>query len=157
MNHRPLRLIILERPLSSNDRTHWRQRAKDIALLRTWASLAARNVWGTPAKARRTIGPGPVVAVVFDESKTRNTRDTANVQPHIKAAVDGLTDYGLWPDDTADHLPVVIFTACRPSPTKTDTVTLDLHSAHTGPITLDAGPVTLTITITANPALEVTP
>jgi hypothetical protein len=68
--------------LNLNHRTHWRTRAR---ITRQWRLAAAQ--------AALLLGP-------ID----RRRRDPSNLTPLTKAAVDGLVDSGIWPDDTPEYV-----------------------------------------------------
>ena len=83
--------------LNANDRTHWARRANLVRAWRTRAQLAAAS-----ARLPKNIGPSHITATIH---KTRGGRwDAHNLTPTAKAIVDGLTDYGLWPDDNNDYV-----------------------------------------------------
>ena len=100
-----LTLTITGMPLSSNDRVHYRERARQIAAARAAAKILATAEWGRrPPKLT-----GPAEVIVQDQCRTANLRDTGNCQPAVKAAIAGLTDYGRWPDDDATHVARIVF------------------------------------------------
>ncbi|MFJ4649504.1 hypothetical protein ACIP6Q_39220 [Streptomyces bobili] len=94
--------------LNSNQRLHRQQQARLIAKLR---DTAFETVSESPSlmDALAAAKPGPlfqrahILGVLHPRSKTRC--DPANWYPSFKAAVDGLTDAGLFEDD--DHTRVV--------------------------------------------------
>ena len=98
----PVLTIVLAQPqewLSLNKRYHWARRAE---LTRYWRALTA-----AAAKKNRGDATWPlprcrvVVTLVVPD---RRRRDAANYAPTAKAAVDGLVDCGVWPDDTAEFV-----------------------------------------------------
>jgi crossover junction endodeoxyribonuclease RusA len=80
---------------SMNDRLHWTKEAERIQLFRSYAKVAAREA------GVRDLAPSLVQVVVpFRTASSR--RDPMNWTTVHKAVVDGLTDAGCWPDDTAE-------------------------------------------------------
>ena len=83
--------------ISLNHRMHWAAKAK---LTKTWrlaTSLAARNA-GLP----KGIPHIHITATVTKPS--RRAFDVHNLLPSLKAAIDGLVDYGLIEDDSTKYL-----------------------------------------------------
>jgi Holliday junction resolvase RusA-like endonuclease len=82
--------------LNANRRVHWRVRAETTKDIRTAAYLAtaARTV---PALQRAQI-------VAEYRPPDRRRRDVHNLYPSAKAAVDGLVDARVLPDDSDAHL-----------------------------------------------------
>lgn len=80
--------------LNANKVLHYRVKAKRVKAIRQAAAEAAREV-GVPALERAHI-----IAQYLPADRRR--RDPANWAPSAKAAVDGLVDAGVLPDD--DHL-----------------------------------------------------
>lgn len=83
-------------PLSANDRTHWRPRARIIRQVRHEAATRARAMrWG----------PYKYIAVQFhyQQSVTRR-QDRGNLMPTHKALLDGLVDAGVVPDDNPQYV-----------------------------------------------------
>lgn len=103
-----LTLRIPGRPISSNDRGHWATKARKIKQTRKRAYELALAEWGHPSAVRGTLAY-PVTVTVADECRTANLRDTANAHPAVKAAIDGMTDYGLWPDDGPAHVGRIVY------------------------------------------------
>lgn len=102
--------------LNLNGRTHWRSRHR---LNKAWIELTwatARNA-GLPALNRIYV-----IAEVFYTDRRR--RDTHNLMPTFKAAIDGLVKAGIIPDDNDKHL---IGPFPKASPTIVKTQTLRLH------------------------------
>lgn len=112
-------LTIPGRPMSSNDRYHWRKRAEQTAITRDAARLHAIHQIG------RTRPPlaWPVTITVHHHTATARRTDTGNCQPAVKAIVDALTDYGLWPDDSPAYVAAITFMP----PVKTGTDELVIH------------------------------
>lgn len=82
------------RLFTSNQRLHWRTRAKVTKAIRGAAMEAA---FGVPELQRAHI-----TAVLHPHDKRR--RDPANWYPAVKAAVDGIVDAGVLEDDDATRL-----------------------------------------------------
>lgn len=81
--------------MSANQRLHWAVRANLTAAWRKatgWTAVAAK----VPA-----LGQSRVVAELEMVSRRRTRIDPANYAPTAKAAVDGLVDAGIWPDDSS--------------------------------------------------------
>lgn len=82
--------------LNSNDRMHWREKARRSAFLRRAALAIAGTGW-TPVPYR-------VRAEVDFEFPNRRRRDVHNLMPTVKPLIDGLVDAGLLVDDSTAHL-----------------------------------------------------
>lgn len=90
--------------LSSNDRLHWRRKAEYTATWRHAGFLYAKQT----VAALRDYTPEPSnVLVTFEVSDPSRRRDPMNAWPTVKAALDGMVDAGLWPDDDARWVTVV--------------------------------------------------
>jgi len=77
-------------------RTHWRvdaQRTSDWRQAAAWAAKAAK----LPA-----LGPSRVVGELWVSARRRARIDPTNYSLTGKAAVDGLVDAGIWPDDNSE-------------------------------------------------------
>lgn len=89
------------RLLSMNDRDHYRKHAE---LVKAWREAtyfyACQSVPG-PRNRRRYAKQVVRVALPVPDKRRR---DPHNFFPTIKPIVDGLTDAGLWPDDTPEHV-----------------------------------------------------
>lgn len=84
--------------LNLNQRMHW---AKKAQLTKHWRALASTNAMA--ANLPTNLGRVHIVAHVI--KPTNRQYDVHNLMPTLKACVDGLvTDYGLLPDDTNQHL-----------------------------------------------------
>ena len=83
--------------LNLNQRLHW---AKKAQLTKHWRRLAYLNA--TIADLPRNLNRVHIIAHVT--KPTNRAYDAHNLLPTLKAAVDGLVDYGLIPDDTNAHL-----------------------------------------------------
>lgn len=81
--------------LSANQRLHWSTRAN---LTGTWRRAAS---WCARAAKVPALGPSLVVAELQMVPRRRVRIDPANYAPTAKAAVDGLVDAGIWPDDSS--------------------------------------------------------
>lgn len=82
---------------TSNDRRHWGAKAARTRRVR------ARTV--ALARSARLVAPGPRVrVVVVVRGRTNRRVDPANAYPTIKAAIDGMTDAGVWEDDDRTHV-----------------------------------------------------
>ena len=79
---------------SANDRLHWAAKAKKVSRIREAAAIAAD---GLPALQRAHV----TAYVAYPRA---GRADPANASPVIKAAIDGLVDAGLLPDDDHTHL-----------------------------------------------------
>lgn len=91
---------------TSNDRPHWQVRRRRTEAVRTRARLAAR-----------TLPPmGRIALDVAVSTPTARRFDPHNIAGTVlKAAIDGLVDAGVIPDDDAAHLTAV--TIRRGTPT----------------------------------------
>ena len=81
---------------SSNDRLHWAQRATRTRHIRQYAALRAR------AEHVPTYDVALIIARI--QYPTARKADPFNAAPVIKAAVDGLVDAGVFPDDDSRHV-----------------------------------------------------
>ena len=82
--------------LNANDRVHWRTRARITKALREAAEKSALDAHIPPQEQIR------IQAVLHPHDKRR--RDPHNWYPSYKAAIDGLVDAGVIPDDDDRHL-----------------------------------------------------
>lgn len=76
--------------------THWTSDARQTAAWREAAGWAAR------AAKLPALGPSHVVAYLHMNAHRRSRIDPSNYNLTACAAVDGLVDVGVWPDDSAD-------------------------------------------------------
>ena len=83
--------------LNLNQRMHW---AKKAQLTKHWRRLAMVNAMA--ADLPRNLNRVHIIAHVT--KPTNRQYDVHNLLPTLKAAIDGLVDYGLIPDDTNQHL-----------------------------------------------------
>jgi hypothetical protein len=91
-----LRINCVAKWLNSNDSGAWQRHHHLVALWRQMAGWAA-----VAAKAPRLSRAYILAELRF---RDRRRRDPANWYPTVKAAVDGLVDIGVLPDDSADFL-----------------------------------------------------
>jgi crossover junction endodeoxyribonuclease RusA len=82
--------------LSANQRTDLRRQTPDRRAWRDTTALLAR------AAKLPKLDRAHIVATLYFTDRRR--RDPHNFYPTIKAAVDGLVDYGLLPDDSSEYL-----------------------------------------------------
>lgn len=78
---------------------HWSARAKVVKAWREaygWLAVASK----VPTDG--SVGPCHIEAVPL--TTTRRRQDVGACMPVVKAAIDGLVDAGVWPDDTPDHV-----------------------------------------------------
>lgn len=83
--------------MSLNDRPHWARRAK---LTRLWRSAA--HVYARQARLPKGLAAAHVQVSVV--KATARAYDVHNLMPTVKAAIDGLIDYGLLADDSNEYL-----------------------------------------------------
>ena len=85
--------------LNMNHRTHWRTKAR---VTRQWRHAAAQValLLGPPALRQHPASWVRLIIPVPD----RRRRDPANLTPLTKAAIDGLVDSGVWPDDSPEFV-----------------------------------------------------
>lgn len=81
-------------PISANGRYHWAARARLTRQVRREVATLARH------HKTRAVDVAEVTWHWRPEVKRR--RDDSGPAPSVKAAVDGLVDAGVLPDDTAD-------------------------------------------------------
>lgn len=87
--------------MSSNQRLHWARRAERTGWVRQMFMIAARNA-ALPRMEQ--------VHVAAEIGYPRAVKaDPANAAPTVKAALDGLTDAGVWPDDDSEHVVAVTY------------------------------------------------
>ena len=78
--------------INANARDHWTKKGR---LTRSWRSASA--AWARHQKLRPVTQPVVIVATV---TKTNSRRfDVENLAPTVKAAIDGLRDSGVLPED----------------------------------------------------------
>lgn len=92
--------------LTSNQaRVHWATRARRVKNIRTAAHMVCQRFAFEPLP--------PVTCEVEVTWPDRRRRDTHNLQPSVKAAIDGIVDAGLLKDDSDEHLKALTFTASQ--------------------------------------------
>ena len=90
--------------LTSNQRLHWRPKADRTRAIREMALVWCRH-YRFPKMQAATCA----VEITWPD---RRQRDAHNLQPSIKAALDGaIGDYGLLPSDSDQHLKGLTITA----------------------------------------------
>lgn len=85
----------ITRPLSLNDRAHWRKRAEDVRTVR-WLACAAARRSQVPALRK-------VCIELHYVPRDKRRRDPLNLVATLKAVEDGIVDAGVIPDDTPDY------------------------------------------------------
>lgn len=86
-------------PLTSNQRLHWGDKARRTRQVRT-----ATHVLAQAAHLPKDANFATITLHYLPATNRR--RDAHNLVPTVKAAVDGLVDYGLVPDDHAGFVSV---------------------------------------------------
>lgn len=87
-------------PLTSNQREHWRPKAKRVAHVRAVTALLATQA-RIPRLARARIE-------LHYAPPDRRRRDAQNLVPTLKPIEDGIVDARVLPDDTAEYLDPVM-------------------------------------------------
>lgn len=82
--------------MSANDRMHWREKAARTRWVRDYAAIIARQ--------EQTPAHDTALVYAFVQYPRAVRVDPANSFPTIKAAVDGLVDAGVFPDDDDQHV-----------------------------------------------------
>lgn len=83
---------------------HWSARS---SVTKEW-----REAYGWLARAEKLPCDGSIGACHIDAvplTTTRRRQDVGACLPVVKAAIDGLVDAGVWPDDNPDHVLSVRF------------------------------------------------
>lgn len=83
--------------LNANRVRHWAPTAADVKAWRGLTSMFAKSEGLQPRDVRARV------VVVFHHTDRRR-RDVGNLAPTAKACIDGLTDAGLWPDDSDTYV-----------------------------------------------------
>ena len=83
-------------PLTPNQRLHWAVRARLTREIRSAATVCAKASKVAP------LGRSAITTVWFVPDKRR--RDAGSLSLTTKAAIDGLVDAGVWPDDNSDWI-----------------------------------------------------
>lgn len=82
--------------ISANDRMHWAAKASRTKRLRRRGYVEAR---------RNGLLPTNLASCIASiQYATGGRADPANAYPTVKALIDGLIDFGVLPDDDAEHL-----------------------------------------------------
>lgn len=97
--------------LNSNDRPHWRTRGRKTKAIREAAA------WATKALRQAPMNAVEITAVIHP--KTARRFDPHNLQPTVKAAIDGIVDAQLIADDDSSRLVSVAFRAGEKDPSGT--------------------------------------
>jgi crossover junction endodeoxyribonuclease RusA len=92
--------------LTSNQRLHWATKARHTKVIRDMAWILAKHSHIQPMEAAEL----EVEATWPNRSRKR---DSHNLQPTAKAAIDGFVDAGLLPDDSDKHLRRLTFTSAE--------------------------------------------
>lgn len=82
--------------MSANDRPHWAVKAR--------ATHNVRQMTVLKAKAARLPALTVVHVAAWIQYPTAGRADPGNASPTVKAAIDGLVDAGVIPDDDHTHL-----------------------------------------------------
>lgn len=95
--------IVLDIPKTlwwtSNSRLHWAAKSKRTAHIRNMARAHAHGM--TPLNR--------VEVTAWISYPRAGTADPSNASPVVKAALDGITDAGGWPDDDSEHVQAVTY------------------------------------------------
>lgn len=83
---------------------HWSSRA---SVVKAWREAFAWLAFASKVPTNGTVGPCHIDVVPLTHTRPRH--DVAACLPVAKAAIDGLVDAGVWPDDTPDHVLSVRF------------------------------------------------
>ncbi len=111
--------------INANARDHWTKKGR---LTRSWRSASA--AWARYQKLRPVTQPVVIVATVV---KTNSRRfDVENLAPTVKAAIDGLRDSGVLPEDDTRWVTEVRLRAGNPD--RAASLSLLITPAH--PMTL---------------------
>lgn len=90
--------------LNANDRMSWARKAKITACLRQIGRLNVPKGKYTIHTKKRPCG---LVVTIYAPTKRR--MDPPNFYPTVKALVDGMTDAGLWTDDSHEVIKYMTF------------------------------------------------
>lgn len=94
--------------LNSNQRLHWRTKARKTKAIREAAA------WATKALREQPMERVEITAVIHP--KTNRRFDPHNLQPSVKAAIDGIVDAQLIADDDFSRVVSVAFVAGAKDP-----------------------------------------
>lgn len=90
-----IRLPYTRPPLSLNDRMHWATKARLTKEIRAYVREAC--TYRVPDLTRAHV-------VLHWVPRDRRRRDTDNPFPTLKAAIDGIRDAGVVPDDSSEYV-----------------------------------------------------
>ncbi|MDG4506399.1 hypothetical protein NOL38_09060 [Streptococcus suis] len=90
--------------LNANDRMSWARKAKITAYLRQIGRLNIPKGKYTPYTKKRPCG---LLVTIYAPTKRR--MDPPNFYPTVKALVDGMTDAGIWTDDSHEVIKYMTF------------------------------------------------
>jgi len=116
-------ISVAGKPWTTNEERksrHWANRARRTRAWResfAWKAKPHRAAHGTLSTATITVQP---------HQSRASLADTAAHNPAAKAAIDGIVDAGLLPDDGPTHLTAITFLAPRRGP---DGLTLTIEGA----------------------------
>lgn len=105
--------------ITANQRHHYHERGRRVKVIRTAARIKAEMDEIAPRDRARIL-----VVVRWPD---RRRRDVHNLFPTIKAAVDGLVDAGVLPDDDDTHLIGPDLRVDRDTLAPKDRVVLTMH------------------------------
>ena len=89
---------------SARSASHWSKNAARTKEWRTAFMLLAREA-GVPP-----LGACTIVVTPYLRNRS-GQQDVGACAPAAKAAIDGIRDAGVWPDDTADYVTQLVFNA----------------------------------------------
>lgn len=108
------------RSINSERSTHWSKRAKDAENWREafyWLGKQARVKFGS-------------VNIIAEIVQKKPLADCGNGLPSIKAAIDGLIDAGVLPDDSPEYVRSITMVAPRvPQPGEVEALTITVEEA----------------------------
>lgn len=117
--------------INANARDHWTKKGR---LTRSWRSASA--AWAKHQKLRPVTQPVVIVATV---TKTNSRRfDVENLAPTVKAAIDGLRDSGVLPEDDTRWVTEVRLRAGDPD--RAASLSLLITPAHPMTLTREGDP-----------------
>lgn len=117
--------------INANARDHWTKKGR---LTRSWRSASA--AWARHQKLRPVTQPVVIVATVV---KTNSRRfDVENLAPTVKAAIDGLRDSGVLPEDDTRWVTEVRLRAGDPD--RAASLSLLITPAHPMTLTREGDP-----------------
>jgi hypothetical protein len=80
--------------------THWSTRS---SVVKAWRDAFAWLALTSKLPTNGSVGPCHIDAVPLTARRS-GRQDVGACLPVVKAAIDGLVDAGVWPDDTPDHV-----------------------------------------------------